>query len=303
MINFNEAYELWQDWSDENMKGKTTQPMRSRYLRHLRLSIGRLKLDEMDEIRARKVVRNLKIHGLDKPTIKQCMNVINSIYNACREAGEWSGKSPLFGMSIRHSRRRRVVTLSKEQCRNILSAFKASSRPLYWTLAVLCYRLGMRPSEVLKLRPVDIKDGVITVPDVKNPNGQAKVRKLFASSTIVKDALRVLEGLSVNARQRFFPKYIDHKYVNRVIASCGHNVDVDPRDTVNRITLYTLRHSYATQMLDAGVDIHKVQAAMGHDSLASTMVYVHAANAAGREAQETLDAALDEPEKEKENAI
>jgi site-specific recombinase XerD len=142
---------------------------------------------------------------------------------------------------------------------------------------------------------MDIVGDMIIVPDVKNPNGQAKTRKLFLRSPIVKEAVAYLEGLPVDAHERFFPKYVDHKYVNRIFASCGHNEGIGTRDTVNRVTLYTLRHSYATQMLDAGVDIHKVQAAMGHDSLASTMVYVHAANAAGREAQETLDAALDEP--------
>jgi integrase len=295
MINFDDAFELWKDWSEDNMKAKTAQPMRSRYLRHLRRSIGRIRLDTMDEVRARKVIRNLKLKGLDQPTIKQCMNVINSIFAACREAGEWQGKSPLWGMSVRKSKHRRVRTLSKDQCHVILSAFKAASRPLYWTLAVLCYRLGMRPSEVLSLRPMDISDGVITVPDVKNPNGQAKTRKLFVNSTVVKEAVAYLEGLPVQPFERFFPKYIDHKYVNKIFTSCGHNEGIAPRDTVNRVTLYTLRHSYATQMLEEGADINQVQGAMGHDSVASTMVYIHAANTAGREGQAILDAALDKP--------
>ena len=46
-------------------------------------------------------------------------------------------------------------------------------------------------------------------------------------------------------------------------------------------------------MLEAGADIKQVQAAMGHDDLQSTMVYLHASNKAGRVGQEILDAELD----------
>jgi site-specific recombinase XerD len=141
------------------------------------------------------------------------------------------------------------------------------------------------------------KAGVILVPDVKNPNGQAKTRKLFLNSTMVKRAVEYLLGLPVLRHERFFPKYVDHRYVENVFASLGHNVKVDPKDTVNRISLYTLRHCYATHMLEAGADIKQVQAAMGHDNLQSTMVYLHASNMAGKEGQEILDAVLDKPDK------
>ncbi|MHC4757085.1 MAG: tyrosine-type recombinase/integrase [Planctomycetota bacterium] len=248
----------------------------------------------MDEVRARKVIRNLKLKGLDQPTIKQCINMINSIYNACREVGHWQGKSPLYGLRIKQSKHRRIRTLSIAQCLSILNAFKAASRPLYWVIAVFCYRLGMRPAEVLSLRPMDIVGDTIIVPDVKTPTGNHKTRKLFLNSTVVKEAVAYLERLPVKRHERFFPKKIDTEYVNRIFSSEGHNEGIDSRDTVNRVTLYTLRHSYATQMLENGADLKQVQAAMGHDSLASTMVYLHAANTAGREGQAILDAVLDE---------
>ena len=288
MLTFNEAFEVWQDWAADNLKGNTSQPMRSRYERHLRRSIGRILLKTMDEVRARKVIRNLKRKGLDKPTIKQCINVINSIYNAMAEMGHWQGKSPLYGMKVRHSKHRRIRTLTKSQCHNILSAFKGASRPLYYTLAVLCYHSGMRPSEVLSLRPMDVSGDTITVPDVKTPTGQQKTRKVFLLTPEAKAAGEYLQGLPVEAHQRFFPKTIDTRYVNRIITGLGHNVNVSVRDRVNRISLYTLRHSFATHMLDEGADIRQVQAAMGHDNLASTMVYLHTSNKAGREGTQIL---------------
>ena len=296
MINFNEAFSVWEDWAFDNLKGNTSQPMRSRYIRHLKRSVGRLLLDTMDEPHARRLIRNLKRKGLDQPSIKQCINTINSIYNACRELGHWQGKSPLYGMKVKQSKHRRIRTLSKEQCHNVLSAFKQAPRPLYWTLAVLCYHCGMRPSEVLSLRPMDISiddyEYTITVPDVKTPTGQQKTRRVFALTHDSVDALEYLLALPVEAHDRFYPVNVDTRYVNRVLSSLGHNENVAVRDRVNRISLYTLRHSFATHMLDEGADIRQVQAAMGHDNLNSTMVYLHTSNKAGREGTEILAAAL-----------
>lgn len=42
-----------------------------------------------------------------------------------------------------------------------------------------------------------------------------------------------------------------------------------------RISIHTLRHSYATHLLEAGVNIRRIQQYLGHRSLNSTMVYLH----------------------------
>jgi len=150
---------------------------------------------------------------------------------------------------------------------------------------------------------MDIAGDTITVPDVKTPTGQQKTRKVFILTPEAAAAVDYLLALPVEAHNRFYPLTVDTRYVNTILSSLGHNEGVAVRDRVNRISLYTLRHSFATHMLDEGADIRQVQGALGHDNLNSTMVYLHASNKAGREGQEILAAGLAKSDKPELRAI
>jgi integrase len=54
------------------------------------------------------------------------------------------------------------------------------------------------------------------------------------------------------------------------------NDGIDPKDTVNMLTPHCLRHSFASNLLKSGADIKQVQLLMRHDTLESTMHYLHA---------------------------
>jgi integrase/recombinase XerC len=139
------------------------------------------------------------------------------------------------------------------------------------------YSAGLRVSELvgLNLDDVDLSDGVLVV------RGKGKKERLALLGGPAKAALSA--WLSDRAalladRRRQSPAVFVNKAggrlttrsVGRLLEKHLRTAGLDPRTTP-----HTLRHSFATHMLDAGADIRGVQELLGHKSLSTTQVYTH----------------------------
>lgn len=139
------------------------------------------------------------------------------------------------------------------------------------------YASGIRASELvgLDISNVEVNDGVITV------RGKGKKERLAllgpdavkAVVTWLTDRTALLERTGQDTAAVFLNNTggrLTTRSVGRMLEQHLKTAGLDPRTSP-----HTLRHSFATHMLDAGADIRGVQELLGHKSLATTQIYTH----------------------------
>ena len=91
--------------------------------------------------------------------------------------------------------------------------------------------------------------------------------------------------LSVDPRSDHTRRHHLHENgLQRAIKLAAQSAGID-----KKVSTHTLRHSFATRLLEAGYDIRTVQELLGHSDVSTTMIYTHVLNRGGRAAKSPLD--------------
>jgi site-specific recombinase XerD len=175
-------------------------------------------------------------------------------------------------MQFRRQPQKLPVVLSVEEVCDLLMA--ASGPGLKYRAALsISYGAGLRASEVCNLKIGDIDSDRMLI-HVEQGKGQ-KDRKVMLSPGL----LELLRAYWREARPQgwLFPgkpkiNPISPRQLNRAFTSAKHMAGIG-----RPATLHTLRHSFATHLLEANTDVRVIQVLLGHARLNTTAIYAHVA--------------------------
>jgi site-specific recombinase XerD len=152
-------------------------------------------------------------------------------------------------------------------------------------ILITAYAAGLRLSEVIGLRVDDI-DSKRMVIRVRQAKGR-KDRYVMLSPRLL--ALLREYWKVVRPTDWLFPGNVPGKSVT---GKAVHNVCVRAAEDAGlskHVTVHTLRHSFATHLLEAGTDLRTIQVLLGHSKLETTAIYTHVSPAAVQATRSPLD--------------
>ena len=158
--------------------------------------------------------------------------------------------------------------LSKEEVKMILDAH---SNIKHKTMLSLIYSCGLRCSELLSLKPLDI-DSKRNVVLLKNAKG--KKDRITPLSPKILEMLRVYYTLYKPKNYLFEGNTLGMSYSKKSLQSVL-KLALEKAKIKKPVTLHWLRHSYATHLLESGTDLRYIQELLGHNSSKTTEIYTH----------------------------
>jgi len=193
---------------------------------------------------------------------------------------------PLLGLVRIKCVKKLPVVLSPGE---VLELFSLIRRPEARMSLTLTYACGLRISEATGLCPRDI-DGKRMIVCVRNSKGNKDRYVPLPQRTY--QQLRSYWEVHRPSTWLFPSKNGTTSISTNSVRYCL-KAALEESTLTKKVTCHTFRHSYATELLDQGLDIRIIQALLGHQSFKSTMVYVHMTAGARRQARETINKIMD----------
>ncbi len=175
--------------------------------------------------------------------------------------------------------KRLPITLSKAEVKKLFDAIKTEKSKL---MVKLMYACGFRVSELVNLKIVDLnfpekighirqakgnKDRIFNIPEFLSEELQTQAKKQEGQEFL-------FTGRSGKLSTRNLQK---------IVASAAK------RAGLNEAHCHTLRHSFATHLLEDNVDIRKIQELLGHADLSTTQIYTHVSTEELKKIKSPLD--------------
>ncbi len=221
-------------------------------------------MDELDELDIRTYIRYLIQSNCSNSYVNLSINSIKFYYEIVLGM-----PNRFYDIERPRKEKKLPKVLSMQEVRDLIDA---TNNMKHRCILSLLYSAGLRRSELINLKPLDI-DSERMIIKINNAKGKKDRYTLLATATL--NDLRIYykqyrpQGYLIEGRNKaqYSPTSIS-KIITNAAFTAGIKKNVTP---------HTLRHSFATHLLENGTDLRYIQILLGHSSTKTTEIYTHVA--------------------------
>jgi len=246
--------------------------------------IKNISLEELSSRHLEQIKGNMIKAGKSPATIRYAFAVISQLWTLAIREQLVIGICPIKFISLPKKDNKRQRFLTKEEAKSLLAELQVHS-PTSYPLCIIALDCGLRFGEIASATWADcsFEQKTILIRDPK-----AKTNR-YAFMT--KRVYRLLESIPPSDGLIFLDKNANKlKSISksfRIVADRLFNIGVN--DSRQRVCFHTLRHTFASWLVEGGVNLYEVKELMGHADLAMTQRYSHLSPEGLRNAIQVLE--------------
>lgn len=211
------------------------------------------------------------------PTVNQAVCALRFYYGRVL-------RRPFEVEMIPYQRRKRRLPFALSE-REVAALLAVESNLKHRAILMTLYSGGLRLSEAIQLQPADIDSPGMRIRIRAGKGG--KERYVMLAATLLETLRRYFK--QYRPEQWLFygqtkAQPIDPRTVQRIIAKAARAAGIG-----KPVTTHTLRHSFASHLLDRGTNLRYIQELLGHSSIRTTMIYTHVSRQALTRVASPLD--------------
>ena len=235
--------------------------------------IGKLPLKDISPLHLERIKKNMSSEGKSPRYTHYALAVVRQVFNFSKVIIGYEGACPVAKVKKPKYDNQRQRFLTHEEADLLLNALRLRSIDVYH-MALLSLHCGLRAGETFSLQwaDVDINRGIITLRNTKNSSTRHSlmteaVRAMFAErGPGERDALVFpsTRGTLITSISKTFELVVEELKLNEGVT--------DPR---HKVVWHSLRHTYASWLVQNGVSLYVVQKMLGHLRISQTERYSH----------------------------
>ncbi|MBP5698806.1 MAG: site-specific integrase [Alphaproteobacteria bacterium] len=288
-ITFSELFEEYYQPHIQNKDKKSTYDREVHlYKKWLKPIFGGVKLNLISRISLIRVLQAMDKKHLSNRTKHYAVALTRQVLNFAIRNELFSGENPAARFDeLKKDDNRRMRFLSEEELNDLLAEIKKHSYSVY-LMALISADCGLRAGEIFKLTWADVslETQMLFLRDTKN----GRNRYAYMTNRVFYELskLKQREGNEFVFQGRNGNK-IEHvsRTFERAVRALGLNNGITDRR--QKVVFHSLRHTFASRLVQRRVSLYEVKELLGHSDIAMTQRYSHLADETLREAVSKLN--------------